>query len=178
MIKTSQWGSQKQPTPATASPCNEAIRTPGPPTRPLGSNACSVPKGLFLRIPRQGQRIDKERPLVWCCRNVPPTALSAPCRPPIGHRDSVHGKPRKAANQSIPRPAPLAPWRGPRGWGLGGAQPPSPLEEGLGKGVASKNDGINNKNSSAAVFSRVLLTGKVKKRTNGKLSVALLCSQN
>ena len=41
---------------------------------------------------------------------------------PSGHRDSVHGKPRKAAHHAISRPAPLAPWRGSRGWGLGGAR--------------------------------------------------------
>ena len=75
---------------------------------------------IFFVPPAKGSVETRNGPLYGAAANSPPTALSAPCRPPIGHRDSVHGKPRKAANHAISRPTPLAPWRGPRGGGLGG----------------------------------------------------------
>ena len=63
---------------------------------------------------RQGQRADKERPLIWCRRIVPRAASSAPRRPLAPARHSVDGKPPASARHAIPHPTPLAP-----GGGLG-----------------------------------------------------------
>ena len=69
-----------------------------------------------FRTSRQGQREDKERPHVWCSHAGPPATLSAPRRPLAAAGHTVDGKPSAPASQSISRPTPLAPWRGPRGW--------------------------------------------------------------
>ena len=70
------------------------------------------------RISRQGQRSDKERPLVWCRRAGPPAASSAPRRPPAAARHTVCTE-----NREKPRIRPFRvplPWPPRGGLGAGG----------------------------------------------------------
>ena len=108
--------------------CSKAIRAPGPPRGSLGPTTCSAPTRHFLRTPAKGSVETRSNLPCGAAANNPPATPSAPRRPPIGHRYSVHGKPRKSANHAIPRPTPLAPWRGPRGLGVRGCRFPSVWE--------------------------------------------------
>ena len=97
---TSQCRLEKQPTPATASQCNDAIRAPGPPSGPLGPNACSAPIRHFLRISRQGQRTDKHVPTLRGSRAQPANHAVSAASP--AHRAPIQCV-RKTAKSRAPR---------------------------------------------------------------------------
>ena len=121
---TSQlWLEKTYRNPAIASQCRKAIRAPGPPCSGLlAPTLAAPPHAIFFASPAKGSAQTSTFLPCGAAANRPLSASSAPRRPPIGRRYSVYGKPRKAARHAIPHPAPLAPWRGPRGRGLGGAR--------------------------------------------------------
>ena len=82
-------------------------------TKPYPNTLTSLP-------PRAARR--QTQTTLWGSRKQAASRVVSAVSPACGHQYSVHGKPRKVARHAIPHPAPLAPWRGPRGRGLGGAR--------------------------------------------------------
>ena len=114
------WHEKTFRNPATAPQCRKAIRPPARRAVLLDPTLTPPQSAIFFVSPAKGSVETNPHLPCGAAAHSPPTTSSAPRRPPIGHRDRVYGKPRKAARRAIPRPTPLAPWRGPRGWGLGG----------------------------------------------------------
>ena len=93
--------------------------SPGPPSALLDTTLCLPRQPIKPRLPpRAARRQTPANPMVLprCAASRVVSAVSPAC----GHQYSVDGKPPASARHAIPRPAPLAPWRGPRGWGVRG----------------------------------------------------------
>ena len=110
VIDASQiWPEKTYRTPRPRRNTTKPSAPPGRRAALLAPTLAAPQQAIFFVPPAKGSAQTNTDPPCGAEANRPPTTSSAPRRPPIGHRDSVHGKPRKAANPSIPRPTPLAP---------------------------------------------------------------------
>ena len=94
---------------STAARNKNALRVPRAAMQQTWATTFGPPKAHTSASPAKGSVKQTPTQSYGAAANSPPTTPSAPRRPPIGHRHSVYGKPRKAARHAISRPTPLAP---------------------------------------------------------------------